>query len=254
MLKGPTERAFRLMAAVPVAGCIVEFGVYKGASLLYFAKLAREMLPQVPPIYGFDSFAGMPPTQQHLQGDLAKDWAKGTFGDTSLEPVQARLVQAGVKAKLIKGVFADLAPLQEYGIDRVRLAHVDADIYEGYRDALRLLTPHLQIGSVILFDESVPPNDWRYQSVRDHGQRAVREWENETGVNLHLIRFEWTVALCVVVDEDYLRRQWRTIDRLRKDTIGESVRNIGRIILGRDLEARVYPKKETRKPLRALEH
>jgi hypothetical protein len=241
MLKGPSERAFGLMAAVPRDGCIVEFGVYKGASLLYFAKLARDILHEVPPIYGFDSFGGMPPTQQHLKGNLAQDWAKGTFGDTSLEAVQARLVQAGVEAKLTKGVFADLAPLREYGIYRVRLAHVDADIYEGYRDALRLLTPHLQIGSAIMFDESVPPNDWRYQSVREHGQRAVREWENETGINLHLIRFEWTVALCVVVDEDYLRRHWKTIDRLRKDTITESARNIARIILGRDLEARVYP-------------
>jgi hypothetical protein len=99
----------------------------------------------------------------------------------------------------------------------------------------------LQVGTVIIFDESVPPNDWRYQSVREHGQRAVREWENETRINLHLIRFEWTVALCVVVDEDYLRRHWRIIDRLRKDTISESVRNIGRILLRRDLEARVYP-------------
>lgn len=241
MLKGPTERAFRLMEAVPVKGCIVEFGVYQGASLLYFAKLARQILHEVPPMYGFDSFEGMPPTQQSLEADLARDWAKGTFGDTSLEEVQGRLVREGARAKLVKGVFADLAPLQQYGIDRVRFAHVDADIYEGYRDALRLLTPHLQVGTVIIFDESVPPNDWRYQSVREHGQRAVREWENETRINLHLIRFEWTVALCVVVDEDYLRRHWRIIDRLRKDTISESVRNIGRILLRRDLEARVYP-------------
>ena len=233
MIPNMTERAFRLMRGAPVQGCLVEFGVYQGKGLVWISRLSRKYMPEDPPIFGFDSFEGMPPTKSELASALAQDWVRGTFGDTSLEAVQRRLQQEGSKAKLLKGIFAELLPLSEYGIDKVRFAHVDADIYEGYRDALRLLTPHLQIGSVLLFDESVPPTDARYQSIRNHGQHAVREWEQRTGFNLHLIRFEWTVALCVLVDDEYLRRHTELIERLRKDTTVESLRNLGRNIFGK---------------------
>ncbi len=233
MIPNMTERAFKLMTAAPVPGCFVEFGVYQGKGLVWISRLSRKYMPEDLRIFGFDSFEGMPPTKSELRDSLAQDWVQGTFGDTSLEAVQRRLQQEGTKAKLVKGVFAELRPLSEYGIDKVRFAHIDADIYEGYRDALRLLTPHLQIGSVLLFDESVPPTDARYQSIRNHGQHAVREWEQRTGFNLHVIRFEWTVALCVLVDDGYLRRYAERIECLRKDTVGESLRNVGRNMFGK---------------------
>ncbi len=232
MLPNVTERAFRLLAATPLDGCIVEFGVYKGDGLIRMARLARRYLSHIPRTYGFDSFEGMPPTCQPLEGFLARHWARGTFADTSMETVRLRLRQERAPAELVRGVFAWLKPLKEYGIDKVRFAHIDADIYESYSDALRLLTPHLQVGSVLLFDESVPPIDWRFQSVRHHGQRAVRDWEDATGVNLHLIRAESTVALCVLVDEEYLKRHASLLLCLRRDTFSESVRNIARIVRG----------------------
>ncbi len=238
MIPALTERAFRLLGAVPVPGAIVEFGVYKGDGLASMARYAAHGLGEVPPLLGFDTFAGMPRSRVALDGSLAHDWAPGSFGDTSLEAVRARLERDGVNATLIPGEFKDVKSLAEHGIDRVMLAHIDADIYEGYRDALRLLTPHLQPGSVLLFDESVPPTEWSSQSVRDHGQRAVREWEALSGLNLHLIRFEWTVALCVIVDGDYLREHWRVIDDLRKDNISESLKNVVKKVLGRHREAR----------------
>lgn len=233
-----TERAFRLLKAVPVPGAILEFGVYQGGGLITMAQKAQEHLGAVPPLYGFDTFAGIPPSDTPLEGH-AETWKPGNFADTDVESVQASLRAAGVDATLVPGRFADLQPLSDYGVDRVRLVHIDADIYEGYRDALNLLTPHLQVGSVVLFDESVPATDWSMQSIREHGQRAVREWEEKSGLNLHLIRFEWTVALCVIVDNDYLREHWRVIDDLRKDTVVESVKNVAKKLLGRPREARV---------------
>lgn len=240
MMTDLAERAFRLMAAAPMEGSIVEFGVYQGGGLSGIAKLAHRYLVKIPQIYGFDSFEGMPFSNEPMKDALAEFWAKGTFGDTSLETVQARLLREGVEARLVQGVFSQLYPLKEYGIHRVRFAHIDADIYEGYRDALQLITPHVQVGSILLFDENVPPNEWRYQSVREHGQRAVREWEQKTGFNLHVIRFEWTASLCVLVDEEYLKAHWRIIDRLRKDSIKQSLENVAKIILGKELEPRVH--------------
>ena len=238
MIPALTERAFRLLSAVPVPGAIIEFGVYKGDGLVSMARYAAQHLGKVPPLLGFDTFAGMPSSSVALDGILAADWGPGSFGDTSLAAVRERLARDRVTATLIPGEFKDVGSLAEHGVDRVMLAHIDADIYEGYRDALRLLTPHLQPGSAVLFDESVPPTEWSSQSVRDHGQRAVREWEQQSGLNLHMIRFEWTVALCVIVDENYLREHWRVIDDLRKDNITESFKNVVKKVLGRHREAR----------------
>ena len=238
MIPALTERAFRLMAAVPVPGSIVEFGVYQGSGLRTMGQRARATLGEVPPLYGFDTFCGMPSTNQPLQAFVSDYWAPGTFADTSVDGVRDLLAADGLDATLVAARFDELRPLSEYGIDTVRLAHIDADLYESYRDALRLLTPHIRVGSVLLFDESVPPTDPLTQSVRDHGQKAVREWEETSGFNLHLIRFEWTVALCVLVDDEYLRRHWRVIDDLRKDTIQESLKNIVRRVARRPREVR----------------
>jgi len=238
MIPALTERAFRLLDRVPVPGCLVEFGVYQGGGLVTMARLARQMLGRVPPLYGFDTFGGIPASDVPLEHFLAERWAAGCFADTSVEAVRAVLASEGAEATLVPAPFSDLRPLSEYGVDRVMLAHIDADLYESYRDALELLTPHLQVGSILLFDESVPPTDWHSVSVRQHGQQAVREWEEKTGINLHLIRFEWTVGLCVVVDEEYLRRHWRVIDDLRKDTIRESLKNIAKKLAGRPRELR----------------
>lgn len=238
MIPALTERAFRLLAAAPVDGAITEFGVYQGGGLISMARFAQKHLGYVPPLYGFDTFEGIPPSDVELTDQLADVWAPGQFSDTSVDQVKARLNMEGVTATLVPGRFSEIGELSEHGIDKVMLANIDADLYEGYRDALNLLTPHLQVGSVLLFDESVPATEWTFQAIRQHGQRAVREWEDATGLNLHLIRFEWTIALCVIVDEEYLRNHWRVIDDLRKDSVGESLKNIAKKALGRPREAR----------------
>lgn len=91
---------------------------------------------------------------------------------------------------------------------------------------------------MILFDESVPPTAAGHQSVREHGQKAVREWEAPPEVNVHTIRAEWTVALTVIVDEAYLREHWRLLDALRADTLREAFRKSVRRVLGRPIESR----------------
>lgn len=232
MHAGLAERAFRLMAAAPIDGCLAEFGVYKGDGLSLMAHLARRYLSGTPPIYGFDSFEGMPATAAPLVGACAADWAGGTFSDTSAEAVRQRLRAQGVEATVVKGLFGDLPPLADLGMGPARFVHVDADIYEGYRDALRLLGPHLRVGTVLLFDEVVPPTDPRYQSVRMHGKRAVEEWERATELNLHHVRTESTAGLFVIVDEAYLRRYAPAIIRLRGDTVRDVMFSLAKASLG----------------------
>lgn len=187
--------AFLLMAEHPALGCLIEFGVWKGDGLAQIEYLMRRDLGGGIPVYGFDSFEGMPVSGVELNDNQKIVWRPGGFSDTSLEEVQKRLPTV----KLIKAVFSDLKPLAEYGIHRVRFARIDCDIYEGYRDSLRLLTPHLQIGTYLLFDEGVAIPDFRYyESLRDSGARAIHEWQRNSGFRLAVIGTNGTECLTVV--------------------------------------------------------
>ena len=175
----------------------------------------------------------MPTTAQLLDETLHKEWGPGTFANTSLERVEKLLKPEYLKAHLIKGVFDKLKPLSEYGINKIRFAHIDADIYEGYRDALEKITPVVQAGTVIIFDEYCAPSDFRYQNMRYHGSKAIDEWVKETGFNLHLIRFKWTCGLCVIVDERYLKRYGSYIELLRNDNMLQTFIDLLRQIASR---------------------
>ena len=190
------HEAFEYMAAHPVPGVLCEFGVWQGAGLAAIAQCADRFLGGGIPIYGFDSFEGMPVTGVIFHDDMAVDWRPGGYADTSMEMAQT-LVPA---AHLIKGVFGDLAPLSAFGVDKVRFARIDCDIYEGYRDALRLLTPCISSGTVLLFDEGVAPDDPRFHDgIQDSGERAIREWCETTGAKLKVLQNRWTESLTVLV-------------------------------------------------------
>lgn len=217
------DRAFKLMRRAPVSGSFVEFGIYKGGSLIQTMNMARKYLKTDLTFYGFDSFGGLPKTKKPLAEDLIMDYRKGMFADTSIEYVKGILLKQGLQARLIKGRFDKLKNLSEYGIKKIRFAHIDADIYEGYRDALNKMTPYLQVGTTILMDEYCAPSDYRYQSIRFHGPKAINEWMKKTGINLHLIRFDWTCGLLVVVDEKYLKKYGSFLESLRNDNIIQSL-------------------------------
>ena len=225
------KRGLKLLKCSQIEGCIVEFGVYRGEGLCTIARLARKNFIKTPQIFGFDSFEGMPLTNVPLAGKHVKGWAEGSFGNTSLQLVQRKLQSENVPAKLFKGVFSELSDLSNYGIQKIAFAHLDADIYEGYKDALALMTPYFQVGSILLFDENKCPSDHLQQDIRDHGKKAVEEWERLSGFNLHLIRFEGTVTLNVIVDEDYLKQYAKIIETLRRDTVFESMKNVAKIVL-----------------------
>lgn len=220
------DRAFRLMQRAPVSGSFVEFGVYKGGSLLKTIKMVKKYLKGKIAVYGFDTFEGMPKTNKPLTGDLVTDYRKGMFADTSIEYVKEQLEKERLQANLIKGRFDQLKDLSKYGIKKIRFVHIDADIYEGYKDALNKITPYLQVGTVIIMDEYCAPSDYRYQGIRLHGTKALNEWLIKTGFNLHLIRFEWTCGLFVIVDENYLKKYGNFLESLRNDNLVQSLTDL----------------------------
>jgi Macrocin-O-methyltransferase (TylF) len=136
-------------------GLLLEFGVASGGSITQLAKL---FAPR--PIYGFDSFVGLP-----------EPWCGLPVGTFAGEPLW---VPANVR--LVRGLFADtLDEFLELLPDPVAFLHIDCDLYSSTKCVLDKLERRLVPGSVIVFDEFHGYPDWR-----NHEFRAFAEFRART--------------------------------------------------------------------------
>lgn len=135
----------------PGGGCITEFGVWKGASINFFAKERPNIR-----IFGFDSFEG-----------LEEDWygfdiKKGTFSTSGKVPKVEKNV------KLFSGWFENTLPqfLKELDNEMILLCHMDADTFKPTRYVLSALANNLRKGSIIIFDEYFGYSSWRLHEFK----------------------------------------------------------------------------------------
>lgn len=152
---------------IDLPGSIVECGVFKGMSLLTFAKLvevycAGDSLKRV---VGFDTFRGFVSLNRKdgvpdaRRGKLKGGWDAGDF-QPSLEKLveivqQDSMIPRFKRIELVKGDVSRTVP--EYaernpGL-RICLLHLDLDLYEPTLAALRSLYPRVVPGGVVLLDE-----------------------------------------------------------------------------------------------------
>jgi O-methyltransferase len=123
-------------------GDVAEVGVYRGGT----ARLLAERLQDTDKhLFLFDTFAGMPSTDQtrdlHHQGD---------FADTSLESVRD-FVGVRPNVSFHPGRFPESgAPIITR---RFSFVHVDADIHQSVLDCCTLFFPRLVRGGVMVFDD-----------------------------------------------------------------------------------------------------
>lgn len=142
------------MEHCPVDGLIMEFGVYQGNSLRLIAAKTTA------PVYGFDSFQGLPEDWTHFQ-------KRGRF---SLEGKFPKFEQENVE--LVVGWFEETLPafLSRHP-GPARFIHVDSDVYGSARTELTQLTPRIVPGTVIVFDEY-----FNYPGWEQHEFRAFQEY------------------------------------------------------------------------------
>lgn len=142
------------MERCSVDGLIMEFGVYQGHSLRVIAANTTA------PVYGFDSFQGLPEDWTHFQ----------KMGRFSLEGKPPKFEQSNVE--LVPGWFEETLPafLSRHP-GPARFIHVDSDIYGSARTVLTHLTPRIVSGTVIVFDEY-----FNYPGWEQHEFRAFQEF------------------------------------------------------------------------------
>lgn len=188
---GALHRAWGHVYTNHIRGAYYEFGVYHGEGFrasfrarslfdawlrgqiespeLWRREVAAVYAECAHPFYAFDTFAGMPANDE---GN--RIFAEGTFG-SSLAEVRRLNEEAGLRegagVSYFAGTFAETAgrePAAMAALEPAAIANVDCDLYGSARDALQILSPKLQQGTVVLMD------DWNaFSASRQAGERKA---------------------------------------------------------------------------------
>jgi hypothetical protein len=169
-----------------MSGHYMEFGVGSGRSAVAAIRAnARENPTAVDRFFLFDSFEGLPPLVGPDQG--SRQFQEGQYAFSEPE-VREKLRRHGIvdqsRIRMVPGFYERSLPsfdLRELRGLKAAIIHVDVDLDQSARMVLDFVTPLLQQGSMILFD------DWNsFAASWVHGERAAaREWiETHPEVNL----------------------------------------------------------------------
>lgn len=150
-----------------VEGMTLEFGVYAGRSL-------RVIAARTPgPVYGFDSFSGLPE-------DWTRSQRKGRFDLEGRIPVFAE-----PNVGLVQGWFHQTLPqFLSHHPGPVRFLHMDCDLYTSAATVFKHIGPRIVAGTVILFDEY-----FNYPGWEQHEFRAFQEFVDSARLKYSYIGF-----------------------------------------------------------------
>lgn len=140
------------IAQAGLVGDIAEFGVYKGGTTVFLARVARE-LGLTATVYGFDTFSGFPPRTSPL--DLY-DSEHDEY--TTLESVRAHC--STERIRLVQGDIAQ-THVSLHGVPLV-LSFFDTDNYSGTRAALQTAYEQTVSGGFLAFDHYHCDERWVY--------------------------------------------------------------------------------------------
>lgn len=171
---------FHLTSRLDIAGDYLEFGVFRGETFRNAIRAAQQAYRSTPQarfpgrFVAFDSFQGLPPVTS--MGDGVNPYARGEFSASraEFERTLGRL-PAHVRVEVVAGWFDDSLTAEAAGrlrLERAAFVNIDCDLYESTVPVLRFVTPLLQTGTIVYFD------DWfSYRGSMDGGEpRAAREW------------------------------------------------------------------------------
>lgn len=151
---------------IEIPGICAEFGVFRAASLNYFARSSPSRH-----WHGFDSFEGLP------EAWSGSGQGKGAF------TLKGKLPKVEPNVTLHKGWFHQTAvPFFSAQSETLAFAHLDADLYSATKEALLAITPRIKPKSLLLFDEYFGQIAWR-----EHEHRALEEWLNTSGIQVECL-------------------------------------------------------------------
>lgn len=115
-----------------------------GGGTAYLLKLLRDEFAASKKVRLFDSFSGMPKTD-----DLKDVHKAGDFANTSLDAVRSLVGTGGVEYHpgFIPQTFEGLS------VEQIAFAHVDLDLHDAILESCKFIYPRLSKGGVMVFDD-----------------------------------------------------------------------------------------------------
>jgi len=143
----------------------LEFGVSTGASFRWWVNRIKHPGAK---FHGFDTFSGLP-----------EAWGPYKKGDMN-NGDEAPVIPGDTRHHFHQGLFQQtLIPfLKTYSGDRKKVIHMDADLYTATLYVLTLMTPYINKGDIILFDEF---------NVPLHEYKAFKEWTSAFYINYEVL-------------------------------------------------------------------
>lgn len=174
-------RIWHYLSINKIPGDYLEFGVFEGKSFKLSMRSAARFYAKgsgtAPRFFAFDSFSGLP--EPDADKDHAPVVAKGYFssGMKTFEN-NIRAAAQGWDTQIVPGFYeTSLTPevVTKHNLSKAAFVNIDCDIYPSTLQALRFVTPFLQNGTVLFFD------DWFYSGGNmEMGEaRACMEWLKE---------------------------------------------------------------------------
>lgn len=163
--------AWHFLSRAGVQGDYLEFGVYRGETFRNAMRAAHRVCGRgfSGRFVAFDSFQGLP-------ADGSKFYAPGEFRASRGElERRVRSWQRKYPVHIVEGWFTEtLKPAlrSSLGLERAAFVNVDCDLYESTVPVLDFVTPLLQTGTILYFD------DWySIHGSMNHGEpKACAEW------------------------------------------------------------------------------
>jgi hypothetical protein len=196
------DQAMSYVYASKLEGDYLEFGVWRGRAFSAACYFARKRGLKMN-FYAFDSFCGFPENNERDPNGY-KWFVEGVYKYSEGQFLKnVRRTGADMKrVTAVPGWFEDSLKPDNPLIRNLRKAAVvwiDCDLYSSTRTVLNFLTPYLQYGTLLLFD------DWFAFLADPHAgqQRAFREWmeANPQLSYVELMRFGWCGNSFVIHDK-----------------------------------------------------
>lgn len=144
--------------SIHTPGCIMEFGVFKGNSLIRLLTY-REMLctNHNPHVYAFDTYYTYPETQHQPDQKYRTAFIKEAGNKSHTEnQISQTLTQKGLghNVTLIKGNILQTLPVftQQNPQLKISFLHIDTDTYEPAKLIMQKLWPKLSKGAILMTD------------------------------------------------------------------------------------------------------
>jgi O-methyltransferase len=144
-------RSFELYQSVreaaPIAGDILEVGVWRGGSGAVLAAAASRWKPDAK-VWLCDTFTGVVKA-----GAFDDAYRGGEHADTSRERVAELMRRVGLtNVGILQGIFPD-DTADQLGDARIALCHIDVDVYRSAADIVAWLLPRMPSGGLMIFDD-----------------------------------------------------------------------------------------------------